>query len=302
MNRRDLTPAEYGFLLLTSNLGDPERKPLTVSQFRELMGRWDQIHSREFDREVEPGDFVSIGYSPRFADHIVRLLNQEDVLDWYLTKAAKLGCVPITRASETYPLIVRKRLGADSPGVLWAKGDLRLLDTPAIALVGSRELKPENRAFAEEAGRQASLQGLTLISGNARGSDKAAQNACLKAGGRVISIVADSLEERMPRENVLYLSELDFDAEFSAQRALSRNRVIHALGCITFVAQADLRKGGTWDGTVKNLRNSWSPVACFRDGSDAMAELEQMGAYQIGREDLQDLCALQRMETTLFDL
>lgn len=302
MNRMDLTPAEYGFLLLTSNLGDPGRKPLTVSQFRELMGRWNQIRSRDLDREVEAGDFVSVGYSPRFAEHIVQLLNQEDVLDWYLTKAAKHGCVPITRASETYPLIVRKRLGTDSPGVLWAKGDLSLLDTPAISLVGSRELKPENRAFAEEVGRQAAMQGLTLVSGNARGADMAAQNACLKAGGQVISVVADSLAERTPREKVLYLSELDFDEEFSAQRALSRNRVIHALGRITFVAQSNLHKGGSWDGTVKNLQNSWSPVACFRDSSDAMAELEQMGAYLIGKEDLQDLCSLQQMETTLFDL
>ena len=297
-----LTGAEYGFLLLTSHLGDPGRKPLSVAQFRELMHRWDQPTSRDLDRDVEEADFVSIGYSPKFARHIVELLQEQTLLDWYLTQAGKHGCVPITRATENYPLVVRKRLGADSPGVLWARGDLSLLDTPAIALVGSRELRQENRNFAEEVGCQAALQGLTLVSGNARGADKAAQTACLKAGGRVISVVADSLLARRPRENVLYLSENSYEEEFSAQRALSRNRVIHALGRIVFVAQSDLHKGGTWDGTAKNLRYGWSPVACFRDGSEASLELEQMGAYLIGKEDLKDFCALQQPENTLLDI
>lgn len=302
MGMRDLNPAEYGFLLLTSNLGNPGRKPLTVAQFRELTQRWSQMTSQELSREVDVCDFLSIGYSPKFAGHLVELLQEEALLDWYLAQARKHDCIPLTRATEMYPLIVRKRLGADSPGCLWARGKLSLLDTPAISLVGSRELREENRAFAEEVGRQAALQGLTLVSGNARGADKTAQNACLKAGGQVISVVADSLLSRKPRENMLYLSEDSFDEEFTAQRALSRNRCIHALGRITFVAQADLHKGGTWDGTVKNLRHSWSPVVCFRDGSAASRELEQMGAYLIGIEDLGDFCALQKTQTTLFDL
>ena len=61
---------------------------------------------------------------------------------------------------------------------------------------------------------------------------------------------------------------------------------------MVFVAQSDLQKGGTWSGTVKNLRFGWSPVACFRDGSEAAAQLEQMGAYQIGLEDLKDFACL----------
>lgn len=296
-----LTGAERGFLLLTSDLGDTGRKPLTVAQFRELTARVGEMKFRNASRDVEAADLIALGYSPRFAGHIVALLQDEALLDWYMAQARKQGCVPITRASERYPRIVRKRLGADSPGVLWARGDLSLLDTPAISLVGSRELREENRTFAEEVGRQAALQGLTLVSGNARGADKTAQNACLKAGGKVISVVADSLTAHRPRENMLFLSELSFDEEFTAQRALSRNRVIHALGRITFVAQSDLRKGGTWDGTAKNLRHGWSPVACFRDGSEASKELEQLGAYLIGLEDLKDFCALQRTEPTLFD-
>ena len=210
-----------------------------------------------------------------------------------------MGCVPITRVSDRYPQILRQRLGLDSPGCLWARGDVEILNTPAISLVGCRELSEPNREFAEAVGYQAAEQGLTLVSGNARGADRAAQDACLRAGGRVISIVADSLN-RFPPRNMLYLSEDGFDEEFSAQRALSRNRCIHALGRMVFVAQCDLHKGGTWSGTVKNLRFGWSPVACFRDGSEAASQLEQMGAYQIGLADLQDFACLQTPDNFLW--
>ena len=40
-------------------------------------------------------------------------------------------------------------------------------------------MRQENRTFAEEVGRQAALQGLTLVSGNARGADRAAQESCV---------------------------------------------------------------------------------------------------------------------------
>lgn len=288
MQMKDLNAGEYGFLLLTSNLGNPGRKPLTGHQFWELMERSDYIRYRDISRDVDVYDFTSIGYSPKFAQHIMDLLHDEELLGWYLIQAGKRKIVPITRATKTYPLAIRKRLGGECPGVLWARGDLGILDTPAVSLVGSRELRQENRAFAEEAGRQAALQGLTLVSGNARGADKTAQNACLQAGGRVISIVADSLVNHRPGKNMLYISENSFDEEFSSQRALSRNRCIHALGQITVVAQSDLGRGGTWDGTVKNLRHGWSPVVCFRDGSEASRELEQRGATLIGMEELKD--------------
>ena len=61
---------------------------------------------------------------------------------------------------------------------------------------------------------------------------------------------------------------------------------------MVFVALSDLHNGGSWDGTARNLRFGWSPVACFRDGSPASRELEQMGAYLIGREDLEDFSTL----------
>ena len=295
-----MNPRERGFLLLTSHLGDPDRRPLSPAQLRMLASRVQMGESISTDREMTAADLIALGYGRDMAAQILRLLEQEDLLDHYLRRAQKQDCVPVTRVSDHYPLLLRQRLGLDSPGCLWAKGDPEILNTPAVALVGSRELRPENRVFAEAVGYHAATQGLTLVSGNARGADRTAQEACLRAGGRVISIVADELAKQPKTRNVLYLSEDGYDEKFSAQRASSRNRCIHALGQLVFVAQSDLHKGGTWDGTVKNLRFGWSPVACFRDGSEASGQLEQMGAYLIGAEELKDFSALAKMDMKLF--
>ena len=296
-----MNPREQGFLLLTSHLGDPNRKVLSAAQLRLLAQRMSTMEQPTEDRDLSVSDLLRLGYGRETAERILYLLSQEDLLEYYLNRGRKLGCSPVTRVSEGYPLILRHRLGLDSPGCLWVKGDTSILNTPAIALVGSRDLREENRRFAEAVGIHAARHGLTLVSGNARGADKTAQNACLQSGGRVISIVADDLAKHPLQERILYVSEDGFDEAFSAQRAISRNRCIHALGRMTFVAQASLEKGGTWDGTVKNLKHGWSSVACFRDGSDASRRLEDMGAYLIGTEDLGDLSALQEPTQTLFD-
>ena len=197
---------------------------------------------------------------------------------------------------------VRKRLGLDAPGCLWSRGDISLLRGPKISLVGSRMLRKENEAFAREVGRQAAIQGYTLVSGNAVGADQVAQQACLDADGTVISVLATELDQHQEKERVLYLAEDGFDQPFSAQRALSRNRVIHSLGCKTLAAQATLEKGGTWDGCVRNLRFGWSGVFCFDDGSEAVKRLEQMGATLVKMEDLSDLTALKQNNCSLFEL
>ena len=295
-----MNPREKGFLLLTSCLGTPGRRILTQAQLRQLSRRTADAAAPNADRELELQDLIRLGYGAEMAVRILELLNDEEILLHYLHRGRQWGCTPLTRVSEGYPQILRSRLGPDGPGCLWLKGDRSVLAKPGIALVGSRELLPENRAFAEAVGIQAAQRGLALISGNARGADRAAQEACLRHGGSVISIVADRLDRQEERERVLYVSEDGFDLPFSAQRALSRNRVIHCWGELTFVAQARLGAGGTWDGTVQNLRAGWSTVVCFRDGSDAAAALEEQGAYLADIPELEDMTAFIRTQDDLF--
>lgn len=279
---------ERGFLLLTSHLGNPERKVLSAAQLRTLAQRLRGREVPQENRALTEKDLLALGYGREQSGQIVNLLSEEALLEHYLRRGARSGCVPVTRVSGNYPLLLRRRLGLDSPGCLWCKGDLSLLDTPAVSLVGSRDLDGPNRAFAAAVGRHAAESGLTLVSGNARGADRTAQDACLASGGSVISIVADELTGKQVLPNLLYISEEDFDAPFSAQRALSRNRCIHAWGQMVYVAQAQLEKGGTWSGTAKNLHLGWSPVACFRDGSKAALALAQMGARLIDTGEIPD--------------
>ena len=285
--------AEQGFLLLTSHLGNPDRRPLTTAQFRTLALRLSQTGRKPEQRDLCPEDLIALGYDRAGAKRIADLLAEEELLGRYLFRGQRRDCYPITRVSEGYPAIVRQRLGLDAPGCLWVKGDPAILNTPAVALVGSRDLREPNRKFAETVGREAARQGITLVSGNARGADRTAQQACLDAGGKVISIVADELQKQPLCKNVLYMAEEGYDLTFSAIRALSRNHVIHALGHLTCIAQCTMGTGGTWDGSLKNLRNGWSPLFCFDDGSPAATELEQMGATLISYEDLSDFSALQ---------
>lgn len=296
-----MTPAERGFLLLTGALGDPDVRPLTRAQFRDLTLLMRSAPPLPHHGDLTAGDLRKLGLNQETAERIVNLLDREKVLDLKLAQARKKGCSCLTRISKDYPQILRSRLGAEAPGTLWYKGDVEILSHRAVSLVGSRELNPENEVFAKKVGKQAALQGFTLISGNARGADQAAQDACLANGGRVISVVADRLEEHPEQPGIIWLSEDSFDLGFSTQRALSRNRIIHALPCLTFVAQCGLQTGGTWNGTVQNLTHQWSPVYAFSDGSPAASLLQQKGAVLIPAEDLTNFSILTHPEYTLFD-
>ncbi len=296
-----MTGAEQGFLLLTSPMGNPERKVLTVSQLRILASRVKMAEKDTVSRQLQEKDLLALGYRPEMAQHILGLLEEEELLHHYCLRAQKQGCQPLTWVTDGYPRRLRQCLREETPGCIWAKGDLSLLTQPKVALVGSRDLLGVNRRFAQEVGRQAALQGYVLVSGNARGADQAAQNACLRAGGRVISIIADRLEEKQTKENMLYLSEDGYDLPFSAQRAISRNRLIHAMSDMTFVAQCSQQKGGTWDGTSKNLRHGWSRVYCFGDGSPAALLLQQMGGELIDEAQLENFEALPREMPGFFE-
>ena len=294
MNSRD-----KGFLLLTSHLGDPFRKVLTVAQLRNLAERARDLDITDPNRNMQQADLVRLGYAPDMAQRILALLDDKELLEYYLHRGVRQECQVLTRVSDGYPMQVRNKLGLDSPGCLWTKGDLALLGRPTISVVGSRDLRKANRNFAYEVGVQAAKQGYVLVSGNARGADTVAQEACLDAGGCVISVVADSLEKQPLRERVLYLSEDSFDEAFSSQRALSRNRVIHAFSSKTFVPQCTDGSGGTWDGTVKNLKAGWSSVYCFRDGSIASRRLKDLGATLIDAQQLTEIAQLQEFQIKL---
>lgn len=272
---------ELGFLMLSSHLGKPDREILTVSQLRRLAQAMQKASRDGADRELSEEDLIQFGFDFLFAHRVIELLDSRDLLESYLVRGHSLDCIPLTWASPNYPAAVKQKLREEAPGCIWARGDLSLLEKPMISAVGSRKLMPSNARFAYELGKQAARSGFVLVSGNAVGADRAFQQGALDAGGSVIAVVADNLCGHPMQDRMLYLSEDDFDARFTNARAISRNRLIHTLGSLVFVAQCALHSGGTWSGTYRNLKNHWCPVYAYEDGSPALAELKFMGARGI---------------------
>ena len=295
-----MNPREAGFLLLGSCLGDPARRPLTPPQLQRLAARV-RLHPipGAGEEELTPAHLFKLGCSHSEAEHIVSLLSETDRLSAYLDPAAALGLQCLTRANPRYPRRLMRALGDRAPSVLWFDGNLDLLQRTGLSLVGSRELRPENRAFAQAAGLQMARQGYVLVSGGARGADAAAQASCLTGGGQVISVLAGPLTGASHR-NLLLCCEDSFDLPFSPARALSRNRLIHILGEKTLVAQAAFGSGGTWAGATENLRRGWSPVFCFTDGSPGAKALLERGATGVTISQLTDFSSLQPAQTVFF--
>ena len=283
MNRR-----EEGFLLLTGSFGE-NRRPLTSAELRILKQCVLSGAPGPVSKEMEKQDLLELGCPEPLAEKTLQLLDDQKQLQDYLEQGRVAGCSPLTRISQGYPGRFIACLADAAPGSLWLKGDARLLGMPAIACVGSRELEPEHADFACQVGLWAAREGYVLVSGNARGADTLAQESCLDAGGKVICVVADTLQNKKPRKNVLYVSEGGYDRPFTAQRALSRNRLIHSLGRHTFVARCRYGTGGTWKGTVANLQAGWSPVSCYADGSEGAKELEHRGARLITLDELPNI-------------
>ena len=71
---------ERGFLLLTSHLGNPNRKPLSAPQLRNLADRMSQFSVSLEDRDLSSRDLVKLGYGWDMAERIVALLEEEDLL------------------------------------------------------------------------------------------------------------------------------------------------------------------------------------------------------------------------------
>lgn len=282
-------------LLLCCFLGNSTPKPLTMSQFRDFCVRLDDFH---LDETCKLEDLYHLGYQDDDARRIDRLLSRHNALAAYLETARNKEIIPLTCACPSYPdSLIRLQAFYGSP-VLFAKGDLSLLHKPAVSVIGSRVLLPENQHFAETAGRLAAEEGYILISGGATGADTVAQEACLAHGGRCIVFVANQLEHYTRHERVLYISELGYDLPFTAHRALHRNLLIHMLGEKTLAAQCTYGKGGTWQGCTQNLQHRWSDLFVYDDGSRGMQALIDLGAVPV--TNLTGIRSLSPTQQTLF--
>lgn len=291
--------AEEGLLMLCCKLGQPV-KPLTAAEYRQMesyVAAMTVTRAKGELGRVTPAYLATLGYNEEMSGRILSLLERRRVLHDYLAAHKEISV--ITRLDERFPQRLR-RLGNDCPPALFCRGDVSLLQRRCIAAVGSRMLFARGQRFAQEIGRLAAAEGFTLVSGNAAGADTAAQEACLAAGGSVVSFVPDELTRYEAKKNVLYCSACGYDLPFSNARALYRNLLIHALGEKTFVAQCPSPSGGTWSGASENLKRGLSDVFVLNDGTDGAKALCQLGATPV-EEPLPPIADLLSYQLSIFD-
>ncbi len=288
--------AERTLILLRCRLGEAVQ-PLSEAEYTQfqtlLEGAGEKTAHGQLSEELLRG----LGLDAEVTRRILRLLDRPHQPESYL--GAQPDIFALTRISPEFPRSLRS-LGRECPPVLFCKGDRSLLQRPCIALVGSRLIFERGGRFAQRIGELAAKEGYVLVSGNAAGADRMAQEACLKAGGSVISVVPDALWDCPERERQLFLCDEGYDCAFTAGRALRRNHLIHALAEKVFVAQCPRPSGGTWSGTEDNLSRGLSPVYVLDDGSDGAAALLQLGAIPV-TDSVSSIREQQLLQLSIFD-
>lgn len=122
---------------------------------------------------------------------IEALLSRGLALGVALAAWEERGIWVATRASTLFPAALRRTLGRSSPPLFYVAGRPELLQGDAVGIVGSRDAAPEALAWAEAFGAEAARAGVTVVSGCARGIDRAGMSGALHAGGRAVGFVAD---------------------------------------------------------------------------------------------------------------
>ncbi|NLX82399.1 MAG: DNA-protecting protein DprA [Clostridiales bacterium] len=119
-----------------------------------------------------------------------------DKMEAALNKSDIQLCVP---GDSSYP----EQLAhiPDPPALLFYQGTLFRDEQRAIAIVGSRRETRYGREQAYQIARELAQNGVTIISGLARGIDTAAHKGALDAGGRTIAILGSGIKRVYPREN-----------------------------------------------------------------------------------------------------
>ena len=175
------------------------------------------------------------------------------------------GVQVITVLDPTYPPLLQSASGRTRiPPILFCKGDLEMLKRQTIAIIGARNANELSLAFSREAARYCAANGANVISGNARGVDRAAYEGATSTDGcttvilphglrKLSKVQLRDLQPRIESGNVLLISQFHPAAPWVVSRAMERNHVVTGLAQVVIVAEAD-SKGGTWEGARGALK------------------------------------------------
>jgi DNA processing protein len=166
-------------------------------------------------------------------------------------KLQDTGAQCLTFWDEDYPVHLKEIY--DPPLILFYQGDLQVLQTPCIAIVGTRSPSEYGLTHTKSIAGGLAQQGITVISGMARGIDSSAHKGALEVGGRTVAVFGCGLDITYPSENKklrekivdqgAVISEFLFGISPDGKNFPRRNRVISGLSLGTLVVEAGEKSG-----------------------------------------------------------
>ena len=290
-----LTPNTQAILLLTAPLiagrSDAALEMLTLSEYNRLARLLREKQKQPADLiGTAAAETINLAAAVFGRARLDSLLGRGFLLSQAVERWSARAIWVVSRADGTYPRRIKARLKEDAPPVLYGCGEASLLDTGGLAIVGSRHVDDELIGYTENVGRLAAEARRTVVSGAAKGIDRAAMHGALQAGGVVVGVMSDSLERAaLARDNreplmdhkLAFISPYDPAAGFNVGHAMQRNKVIYALADAALVVTSDFEKGGTWAGAIEQLERLHFVPVFVRNAANAgkgNAALLQHGA------------------------
>lgn len=220
---------------------------------RALLSHFKQIE-KIFTASVEQLCKVE-GISFTLANRIIHAKNnrEEFLNNFYkdLRKLEKIGGKIITYWDVEYSQLLKKIY--DPPLILYYIGDISLLTTNSIAVIGTRNPTSYGKKVAKDLTVDLCSNDLTIVSGLARGIDTVAHETAIKTNGKTIAALGNGLDFIYPSENkILYekiisngllITEYPLTTKPDAQNFPRRNRIIAGLSLGVLVIETDITGG-----------------------------------------------------------
>ena len=211
---------------------------------------------------------------PFFSEQERRALRCPDLAEQEaaVAQAERLGAVLLTPDSPEYPQNLRHIHAM--PLVLWAEGELSLLQRPLVTMVGTRNPDAYGRRAAKTLAEELASLGAVVVSGLAVGIDGICHEAALDAGGTTAAILAAGLAVDYPRENRalrsrirrggLLLTEYSPDVPPLSGNFPVRNRLLSGISAGTVAVQT--RAAGGTMLTARRAIEQGKPLFAVPDG------------------------------------
>jgi DNA processing protein len=277
--------------------------PVTVRRLLQYFG------SLETAWVASTEDLRSAGLSQRVLRNLLEVRQRVD-LEAELARLDKLGIAVLTWQDDDYPpLLAALREIDQAPPVLYLRGTLSEADEWAIAIVGTRAVSPYGRQVTRQLAEELASNGLTIISGLARGVDAEAHQAALDIGGRTIALLACGLDRIYPPEHRglaarivrqgAVMSIFPLGTEPRAVNFSPRNRVLSGMACGVLVTEAGEKSGAliTARYALEQGREVFAvPGNITAKGSSGTNRLIQDGAHPVlSARDVLEVLHLERV-------